>query len=179
MGTSESKYALDHVDAQQTNLCCDQNRKNSEERMKKKSRSKCRVGPNEQSCSIFKIRPEKNEAGQRDDVGLEKFEILQDSLTPAVLTENSLRFSKTIPTKQAAMPSTIPDGWTAAQLMNLNDSVHYTASVLRRKSPGFFAVQVDLVDYHLRDHKLCSFSQLIDDECTGSSARPQLSSRLG
>jgi hypothetical protein len=172
MGTGESKYA-------QTNLCCVQNRKNGEEQAKRLSRSKSRVRPAELSSSIFKIRPEKTEAGHHDEARLEKLEILQESLTPAVLVESSSgpSISDTIPTKKAAMPSAIPDGWTAAQLVSLNEAVHYTASVLRRKSPGFFAVQVD---YHLRDRKLCSFSQLIaDDACTGSSARPQLSSRLG
>jgi hypothetical protein len=171
MGTSESKYA------QQTNLCCVQNRKDRGKQVRKHSRSKCRVGTDELSSSISKIRPEKSEAGHHDEARLEKLEILQESLTPAALTENSSSSPDASPTKKAVMPSAIPDGWTAAQLMYLNDSVHYTASVLRRKSPGFFAVQVD---YHLRDRKLCSFSQLIaDDACTGSSARPQLSSRLG
>jgi hypothetical protein len=145
MGTSESKseYA---VDAKQTSFCCDQNRKDSEIQRRKFARSKSSsVGRNESvqiPSSVFTpwmTQPEQNDAGH--EAVTEKVVSFQDSLKSVVLSENSSDALSSIP-KKGVKTAALPYGWTAAQSINLKDSVHRTASVFRSKPPGFFVVQV-------------------------------------
>jgi hypothetical protein len=145
MGTSESKseYA---VDAQQTSFCCDQNRKDSEKQRRKHARSKSSIGRNESvqmPSSIFTpwmAQPDQNDASH--EAVIDKIVNLQDSSKPVILSENTSNSVNSIPTKKGVKTAALPPGWTSAQLINLKDAVHRTASVIRSKPPGFFAVQV-------------------------------------
>jgi hypothetical protein len=150
MGTSESK-SVHELDAkhQQNDFCCTQNRKVSRKPRRKASRSESSDGRDESvemSGSIFTAwtsQPEQKDAS--NDSVLEKIVNFQESFGKGsfkgvLLSENSLNASN--PSKKEVKSPELPYGWKASQLKQLKDSVHRTASELRRKSPGFFALQV-------------------------------------
>jgi hypothetical protein len=144
MGIVESK--LEHaLDANETNLCCTQNRK---DRCKERKVNKNSVDRNESvemALSVFTPwipQPEQKEASH--DAVLEKSVDLHYPLRMWVSSKNFSSDFSTSPREKEAKPSELPYGWTTAQITNLKDAVRNTASVRRIKRPSFFTVQVSL-----------------------------------
>ncbi len=142
MGVVESK-----LDTKETYLCCTSNRKD-----RRKQRIKNSVGrrePLEMASSILTAwmpkpeqKPEDADAGHNTLLeniakGRESLRLQSQSLSLKLLSASDIR-----PSEKQAKPSDLPGGWTAAQITNLKDAVHRTASVLRIKKPGFFTLQV-------------------------------------
>lgn len=70
------------------------------------------------------------------------FKSLQGSFGKSSPRNNDSPTSDSNSAKKEINASELPSGWTATQVSNLKDEVRRTASMMRSKPPGFFAVQV-------------------------------------
>ena len=130
MGTTDSKEAYAQ-DAEKAMFCCIRDQKDK----KNSSRTKVSIESVAMPGSIrmpWTIWPE--QTNDSKDIVAEKSVSLQDSLW-----RNTFSSIKSQTSKQDEKGS---DLWTSAQLTTLKDAVLRSASTMRCKSPGFFALQV-------------------------------------